>query len=93
MCMHSRRERAHGLDGDEDGVVWNGMEWDVKGMLELEMMESVEGKGESVRGGEVGDWVCVCVCWIGGGCCAELVWGWKPWVWFMLEGERLAFEV
>lgn len=25
ICMHSRRERAHGLDGDEDGVEWDGM--------------------------------------------------------------------
>lgn len=61
MCMHGRRERAHGLDGDEDRVEWDGMGWDVKGMLELKMMESVEGRGESVSGGEVGDW-CVCVC-------------------------------
>ena len=37
------------------------MEWDVVGMLELGMMESMEGRGESVRGGEVGD-RCVCVC-------------------------------
>ena len=27
ICMHSGRERAHGLDGDEDGVEWNGMLW------------------------------------------------------------------
>lgn len=44
----------------------------------------------------MGRWaIGVCVCWIGGGCCAESVLGWKLWVWFILEeeGERLAFEV
>lgn len=50
------RERAHGLDGYEDG-----MGWDVVGMLEVERNDGKRGRKEGERAYEVGRW-CVCGC-------------------------------